>query len=225
MNFPRRTQTILMALLGLSALLLVSGCGRLIPAGGQSLEPAQLEAGAYALDPAHTAVLWKVDHLGFSQYVGRFGDVAGALDFDSARPNASSLVVVIEAASIDTGDPAFDRVLAGADWLDAGQFPQITYTAQGAQALGPDSGTVLGTLTLGGISAEVPMMVTFNGGAFNWLTGRETLGFAASMQIDRTAFGIDTLAPAIGAEVEIEIHTEFVARDHDEPVIARDATD
>jgi polyisoprenoid-binding protein YceI len=32
------------------------------------------------------------------------------------------------------------------------------------------------------------------------------------MRIDRTAFGIDTLAPAIGAEVEIEIHTEFVAR-------------
>jgi polyisoprenoid-binding protein YceI len=212
MNFPRRTQTILMALLGLLTLLLGSACGRLIPAGGQSLNPAHLRAGAYALDPAHTAVLWKVDHLGFSQYVGRFGDVAGSLDFDPGQPEVSVLSVVIGAASIDTGDPAFDQVLAGSDWLNADHFPQITYTAQSAQLLGPDRGTVFGTLTLAGVSAEVPMTVIFNGGAFNWLIGRETLGFAARMRIDRTAFGIDTLAPAIGAEVEIEIHTEFVAR-------------
>ena len=55
--------------------------------------------------------------------------------------------------------------------------------------------------------------VTFNGGGSNLLTGRFTLGFAAEAVIDRTAFGLSNLAPAIGREVSLEVHAEFLKID------------
>ena len=54
------------------------------------------------------------------------------------------------------------------------------------------------------------LAVTFNGGASNLISGRYTLGFAATGTIKRSEFGITNLIPAIGDEVELEIHAEFL---------------
>ena len=51
--------------------------------------------------------------------------------------------------------------------------------------------------------------VTFNGGADSLLTGRYTLGFAATGTLLRSTFGLGAYAPAVGDEVTLEIHAEF----------------
>jgi len=43
-------------------------------------------AGAYTLDPAHTSLIFRIDHLGLSRYTGRFTKVDGRLQFDPAKP-------------------------------------------------------------------------------------------------------------------------------------------
>jgi polyisoprenoid-binding protein YceI len=71
-------------------------------------------------------------------------------------------------------------------------------------------GTVAGELTLRGVTRPITLDVIFNGGADNLLTGRYTLGFAATGTIRRSEFGITNLVPAIGDEVTLEIHAEFL---------------
>jgi polyisoprenoid-binding protein YceI len=195
----------------LSMLLAIGACGYLLPSHHQTIEPSALQGGAFALDPEHATLHWKVDHLGFSQFVGRFDRFDASLDFDPNDPAAARLEVVVETASVSTHVPGFADELRGRSWLDTDRHPEARFTSREITVTGPDTGTVTGELTLLGLTNPVTFGVTFNGGAPNIVTGRYTLGFAAHAVIDRTAFGLSTLAPAIGREVTLEIHVEFVA--------------
>jgi len=192
------------------ALFLVAGCGRLLPAQHQSVDPVDLRPGVYRLDPDHTTVLFKVDHLGFSTYIGRFDTVDATLDFDPERPRDARLDVVIETASVDVNLPAFEAELAGPDWFDSARFPQARFVSTAIEVTGEARGRVVGALTLRGVTRPATLDVTFNGGATNFATGLYTLGFAAEATLSRSAFGIDRLVPAIGDAVTLEIHAEFV---------------
>ncbi len=195
-----------LALLGTAALV---ACGRLIPSNNQTIEPARLEGGTYRLDPSHFAVLWKVSHLGFSHFVGRFDRADATLDFDPAAPAAASLTVTVETASLDTRLPDLDSTLRGSGWFDVATYPQAVFRSTAIAITGPATGSVTGDLTLLGVTRPVTLDVTFNGGATNLLTGHYTLGFAATGTLLRSEFGLTNLVPAVGDEVELEIQAEF----------------
>ena len=196
----------------LLVLLTLAGCGYLIPANNQTLDPARLEGGAYRLDPDHTALLWKVNHLGFTLYVGRFDRVEGSLDFDPEAPAASRLQVIVETASIGSVDPTLDSDLRGSGWFDAATYPQIVFRSTAIDVTGKNTGRVTGDLTLHGVTRPMTLDVTFNGGATDIITGKYTLGFAATGTIKRSEFGVDDYVPAIGDEAQLEIYTEFLRR-------------
>jgi polyisoprenoid-binding protein YceI len=191
----------------------LGGCGRLIPSGHQTTEAAALPAGGYRLDPDHTAILFKVDHLGFSTYVGRFNRVTGTLDFDPVNPAASSLTVEIDMASVDTPNEELDDLLRGPGWFEVDRFPAARFVSRSVEVAGPASGRVHGDLTLHGVTAPVTLEADFRGGAYNLLSGRYTLGFAAKGLLKRSAFGIADLVPAVGDAVILELHAEFLRID------------
>lgn len=191
-------------------LLALGGCGYLLPHGHQTTEVASLPEGAYRLDPDHATILFKIDHLGFSKLVGRFDRFDATLDFDPEAPEAATLVVTIDPASINLGVPAFDQDLPGPSWLDVARYPQARFESEGIVITGEDRGTVTGDLTLHGVTAPVTLEVTFNGGGSSLLTGAYTLGFAAQGRLLRSTFGLGAYAPAIGDEVILEIQAEFL---------------
>jgi polyisoprenoid-binding protein YceI len=205
---PKSSRRARAALAACLAPLALAGCGYLVPRAAPTA-PVDLPAGSYRLDPAHASLLFKLDHLGFSQLVGRFDRFEATLDFDPANPAAAHLVVLVETASIDLDLPDFEQELRGPDWFDAGRFPQARFESRGIEITGESTGRVAGDLTLHGASAPVTLDVTFNGAGDSILTGRYTLGFAADGTLSRSAFGLGTYAPAVGDEVQLEIHAEF----------------
>ena len=61
--------------------ILLSSCvSLLVPT--VNTEVVSLKAGQYKLDKAHATLLFKVQHLGLSTYVGRFNNFDASLDFD-----------------------------------------------------------------------------------------------------------------------------------------------
>jgi polyisoprenoid-binding protein YceI len=189
--------------------LALAACGYLLPSHNQTFAPETLPAGAYRLDPEHASLLVKLDHFGFSQLVGRFDRFEGALDFDPKQPEAARLTVLIDPASIDFNLPKFEQDLRGPDWFDVARFPQARFESRAIAITGDKSGKVTGDLTLHGVTAPVTLEVTFNGGADSLLTGRYTLGFAATGTLARSTFGLGAYAPAVGDQVTLEIHAEF----------------
>jgi polyisoprenoid-binding protein YceI len=208
---PRRSAAWLSAA-RLGALIAMSlwlgACGHLIPRA-ETPPPAELPAGAYRLDPEHATLLIKIDHLGFSQLVGRFDRFDATLDFDADDPAASRLGAEIDPASIDFNLPKFEQDLRGPDWFDVARYPEARFASRSIAITGANTGRITGDLTLHAVTQPVTLDVTFNGGGDSLVTGRYTLGFAGTGTLSRSAFGLGGYAPAVGDEVTLELHAEF----------------
>ena len=192
-----------------AAALPLAACASFI-APEPTAAPEAIRAGAYENDPAHTAFLFKIDHLGLSKYVGRFKDVEASLDFDESDPRAARLEAIIDMTSLFLTDPDFAEQLKGPAWFNVETHPQAVFRSEAVRVTGENEGVVSGTLTLLGVSKPVEMRVIFNGGARNLLTRRYTLGFAAYGSFKRSDFGLDRFSDFVGDEVEFEIHIEFL---------------
>ncbi len=178
-----------------------------------SLDPAKLEAGNYAIDPAHAAVIFNVNHFGFSDYYGRFNTIEGSLDFNPDRPESSNLVVRIDPASIDTGNNDLESQLISTIMFDVETYPEVSFVSTQIEQTGEATGRVMGDLTMHGVTKPVTLDVTFNGGAKNPLTQAETLGFSATTVIKRSEFGLGEWLPAVGNDVTLTISAEFAERE------------
>ena len=65
----------------------------------------------FAIDPAHTDVLFSAKHMMVTTVRGTFTDVSGSIDIDEADPTASKAEITVQAASVDTGFGARDTHL------------------------------------------------------------------------------------------------------------------
>lgn len=187
-------------------------CDRLVTPGFET-SVQELRGGAYTLDKDHASLLWKIDHLGFSSYIGRFNDFDATLDFDPENVENSRLEVIVDTASLDVNNDAFADDLRGSDWFDVENYPQAIFrTTSLVETVDEDTFVFEGDLTLLGTTAPITMTVDFNGGARNFLTRRYTLGFTATAEFQRSDFGMDNMvAFGVGDDIELEIHVEFQA--------------
>jgi polyisoprenoid-binding protein YceI len=201
--------------------LLVVACSVFLLSCDKVLTPDQktdiqtVKGGKYALDKDHASLLFKLNHLGFSTYVGRFNTLSAALDFDPENIEKSSLEVIVDMASIDVNNAAFAEQLRGSDWLDAQQFPQAVFKTTrfaGSTAGATDKNAFAfeGDLTFHGVTKPVTLNVTFHGGGRNMLTRKNTLGFSAHATFKRSDFGVGKFTSmGIGDDITLDVNVEF----------------
>lgn len=181
--------------------------------------PIDVPSGAYALDPAHASLIWRVKHLGLSYYTSRFARFDAQLQLNAAEPTKSSVSVTIDPKSVRTDFPFpdkvdFDKKLGtGAEWLNGDKFPTISFKSTALVATGARTGRMTGDLTLLGVTRPVTLDVTLVGTAKpGGMMKAHALGFQARGQIKRSDFGWTTGVPMIGDEVELQIDAEFNAK-------------
>lgn len=194
------------------------------PAKPDAAQPAatvDVPAGAYTLDKSHASLLFRVDHIGFSKYTARFKRFDAQLQFDPGNLAASSVNATVDVSSLETDfpDPAkldFNAQLLNKDWLNAQQFPQMTFRSTAVQVMAPNTMRITGDLTLHGMTKPVTLDATFNGGyAGHPMDPNARIGFSAHGSLNRSDFGIATGIPAPGTKmgvsdaVEIIIEAEF----------------
>jgi polyisoprenoid-binding protein YceI len=192
----------------ISILFLTSSCiSWLQPTLNQDI--AEIQAGEYKLDKDHAALLFKINHMGFSSYVGRFNVFDVSLDFDPNNIENSRIEAIVDMGSIDVNHPDFAATLNGEVWLDTQRFPQAIFRSLSVEKSTKEHLLVRGELTFLGKTKAVTMVAKLNGAANNPLTRQYTLGFAANLRFKRSDFGLKKFIPVVGDEVEIEIHSEF----------------
>lgn len=192
-----------------SATVLVS-CERLVAPGFET-EVTELRGGGYTLDKDHAALIFKINHLGFSTFIGRFQDFDASLNFDPENIENSSVEVIVNTASIDVNLPEFEEDLRGGSWFDVENFPQAVFrTTNFVEQVDEDTFIFAGDLTLTGNTAPLNLTVNFHGGGRNFLTRKYTLGFSASTTFKRSDHGLDNMVSfGVGDDIELEIHVEF----------------
>ena len=173
------------------------------------VQPA-LAADAFTFDAGHTYIGFEIDHLGFSQTLGEFTKYDGTLKLDRANLANSSVEVTIDTNSIDTDQADFDEHLRSADFFNVAVHPTMTFKSTKVEAVDADTLKVTGDFTMLGQTRPVVLDVELNKIAPHpFRPTIEVAGFSATTTIDRTQWGFDKYAPAVGAEVKIRIETEF----------------
>lgn len=172
---------------------------------------------SWQIDPAHSSVAFAVRHLMVSNVRGEFTQFSGTVTSVAQRPETAAVEVTIETASINTRNADRDKHLRSADFLDVEKFPTMTFTSKKVQLHGQNRATVVGDLTLHGVTKEVSLDVELSP-AIKDPWGNLRVGAHASTTINRKDFGItwsqtlDTGELVVGDEVQVVLEVELVAQ-------------
>lgn len=164
-------------------------------------------AETYTIDPMHSYVLYHISHFGFSIQSGKWF-AQGTIVLDKNAPANSKVNVTIPLASIDTGIPELDKHLKGSLFFDVEKFPIATFVSDKIDLTSKTTAKIHGILTLHGVSKPVTLNVKFNKMGINEITNKMTIGFNGNTHIKRSDFGMNTLLPNVGDDVNIDIQVE-----------------
>ena len=173
--------------------------------------------GTYEVDTFHTSVAFVSRYAMLSKVRGRFGVFSGTLHIDP-DPSRSWADVEIDASSIDTNMEMRDNHLRSGDFLDLENHPTMRYRSNGLETTGDRNFRLNGDLTIRGTTRPVALDVEYEGESVG-LRGERRIGFTATGEIDREAFGItwnqalETGGVLVGKTVKIELDVQAVYKD------------
>jgi polyisoprenoid-binding protein YceI len=170
---------------------------------------------AWIIDSAHSEVNFSVRHMMIANVRGRFETLDGVVEFDENEPENTRVDVRIAADSINTRETQRDAHLRSADFLNAEEYPNITFKSKRVEMSGQNRARVTGDLTIQDVAREVELDVEFSGTARSPY-GNTSAGFTASTKINRKDFGLtwnvalETGGVLVGEDIKIDIEVELI---------------
>jgi polyisoprenoid-binding protein YceI len=170
--------------------------------------------GIYNVDPVHTFAYFGAWHHIVGRVRGRFDKVTGTISA-AKEPADCAVDISIDTGSIDTQFARRDEDLRGPDFFDVKNFPVMTYRGRGIRQTADGAWVMDGSLTIRGVSKEVPLTFRFKG-MFPDMPAEQPAraSFHAATAVKRGDFGMTRdnlmeLGPnPNGPDVEIEIDVE-----------------
>jgi polyisoprenoid-binding protein YceI len=122
------------------------------------LTPAVFANETYRFDPSGSTIGFSVHQfLGTTQ--GKFTKFDGKVDVDRQHPENSSVTTQIDMQSIDTRIKKRDDHLRSAEFFNIEKFPRMTFKSRSVKQTGPQSGDILGDLTMHGVTKPITLHV------------------------------------------------------------------
>ena len=145
-------------------------------------------AADYDIDPAHSFIQFRIQHLGYSMLLGRFNTLSGNFTFDPEKPGELAINVDVDPAGVDTNHAERDKHLRSADFLDVENFPAASFKSTGFTG-SARSGVLSGDLTIHGITQSVAIELdVIAEGADPW--GGYRSGAMGKLRIKRSDYGL-----------------------------------
>ena len=123
-----------------------------------SLSSVALANETYRFGPSGSTIGFSVHQfLGTTQ--GKFTKFNGKIDVNREHPENSSVTAQIDVRSIDTQIKKRDDHLRSAEFFNVDKYPQITFKSRSVKQTGPQSGDILGDLTIHGMTKPITLHV------------------------------------------------------------------
>ena len=166
--------------------------------------------GTWAIDRMNSHISFSVRHLGMLRVHGRFNDITGRI-VTAETIEESAVSARIGADSIDTGFPARDGYIKGADVLAANEHKAITFNSRTIRRAGANY-LVGGELTIRGDTKPITLTVHLGGFGSDMTTGQPVLGISAATTVKRADFDFAPQVPAAVVGADIELTFDICAR-------------
>lgn len=176
--------------------------------------------GTWRIDPAHSSASFSVRHL-MSKVRGRFREVDGRIVIGASKSECRTWASM-RVDSVDTGVPQRDDDLRSEGFLDAKRHPELTFASSAVEEDGDGAVTILGELTIRGVTRAVRLQAEFLGLDETGLQGEPRIGFAAQATVRRSDFGVGERSVegskvVVGDTVTIELDIEAVLEEDAAP--------
>ena len=191
----------------------------------EAAAPLKAPAGVYVMDPTHASLQWSFLHNKISHYTARFNKFSAEITLDPSSLAKSSVTVKIDPASVDANYPAdykathaktgfnswSEDIARNKNYLNAGQFPEITFKSTKVELTGPHTAKVTGDMTFLGVTRPLTLDAAFVGELEKHpFTKQPAIGFKAEGKFKRSDFGMPV--GFVGDEVAIRFDGEFLKK-------------
>jgi Uncharacterized conserved protein len=122
------------------------------------LSSAALADETFKFDPSGSTIGFSV-HQFLGTTHGKFTKFNGKIDVDREHPENSSVTAQIDVRSIDTRIKKRDDHLRSAEFFNVEKFPQMTFKSRSVKQTGPQSGDILGDLTMHDVTKSITLHV------------------------------------------------------------------
>ncbi|MFZ0395595.1 MAG: YceI family protein [Terracidiphilus sp.] len=173
---------------------------------------ALAQTSTWATDPNHCEVDFVVKHMSLSNVHGRIGGVKGAIVLNQNDISKSSVTVAMDVTTVDTGVTMRDNDLKSPNYFDVAQFPTATFSSTSVSGSAGHL-TVMGNLTLHGVTKPVTLDVEGPDGPINGMGNKQHEGYSATTTLNRMDFGVGAKTPSSIVSDEVKLTIELdVAR-------------
>lgn len=172
------------------------------------------QVGDWVIDPAHSSIEAVARHMVIAKVRGRFEEFSGTIHIDE-DPTRSWAEASIRAASINTNAADRDGHLRSPDFLNADEFPELTFKSTRLSHERDDRFEVVGDLTIRGETHPVILEVAF-GGVVTDPFGQTKALFSASTKLDRETWGmswnqaLETGGMLVSKSLDVDIEVQAI---------------
>jgi polyisoprenoid-binding protein YceI len=129
-----------------------------------------------------------------------FRNFKGGLALDDFMQQGASLVS-IEVDSLETDSGLIEAMLKGESFFDTEQYPDIIFVSTGIEWMADKKAVLKGDLTMHGVTKAVAFYVELKKTETDY--GVETVTVKATTTVQRSEFGMFTLAPMVDDRVSL----------------------
>ena len=143
----------------------------------------------FDVDNVHSHIGFKVRHMGVSSVRGEFKEYTAELMVDESDLTNSSIVLEIDASSIDTDNQRRDDHLRSADFLEVEIYPEIVFKSRKIEKSPNGDYQATGDLTIHGITKEVVLDLQV-AGPIKDPNGNHRVGVEGEVTINRQDYDV-----------------------------------
>ncbi|MBS1637072.1 MAG: YceI family protein [Bacteroidetes bacterium] len=166
----------------------------------------------WKIDGSHSKIGFDVTHLTVSEVEGRLKIYDGKIVSKSDKDFTDATIQFLgDVTSINTDDEKRDAHLKSADFFDTDKFPKMIFTSTSMKKGAGKTYTLVGDLTIKGITKKVTFEVVYNGTTEDpWKNTKA--GFVLKGTIKRSDFGVGSSTPSVivSDDVKIDIKVELL---------------
>lgn len=144
---------------------------------------------AWAIDPTHSEVQFKVKHLVISTVTGSFGAFTAEINSNDEDFSGATAKFEAQIDSISTNNADRDGHLKSADFFDAANHPTLNFESTQFNKISGNDYEIVGNITLRGVTKEIKLKAEY-GGIMTDFYGNVKVGFEIEGKINRQDFGL-----------------------------------
>jgi polyisoprenoid-binding protein YceI len=171
-----------------------------------ALVPGVATAAPWYIDHNESRIQVEVGYIGNTSLKINFPSFGGLVDFDDSRPQNTDATIKVATTDLRTGIGFMDTMVRSEDYLDARNFPDITFQLDKLVQTSKSTADVFGRITMLGTTRPVIFKATvFKYGPSDRNPNVREAGFNLVTEIDRTQFGSTAGMPDVATKLPVRI--------------------